>query len=110
MIKQFNTIAMVAIAAIVLVSCTNEAPKEAGAISGTPAQKHVQVPAPAGTSTPKKGDQVPNNLVCMVNDAYMANSNWKFRSRVSYITVVARCVKSVFQMMPRSEWRSILTL
>ncbi|MEJ5146545.1 hypothetical protein [Sphingobacterium sp. MYb388] len=71
MIKQFNTIAMVAIAAIVLVSCTNEAPKEAAAISGTPAQKHVPVLAPAGTSTPKKGDQVPNNLVCMVNDAYM---------------------------------------
>lgn len=62
---------MVAIAAIVLVSCTNEAPKAGAAISGTPAQKNVSAPTTAETSTPKKGDQVPNNLVCMVNDAYM---------------------------------------
>lgn len=71
MIKQFNKITMVAIAAVVLVACNNEAPKEVGTISGTPAQKNVSAPTTAGTSTPKKGDQVPNNLVCMVNDAYM---------------------------------------
>lgn len=71
MIKKFNKITMVAIAAILLVACNNESPKEAGTISGTPAQKNVLAPTTAGTSTPKKGDQVPNNLVCMVNDAYM---------------------------------------
>jgi YHS domain-containing protein len=71
MIKQFNTIAMVAVAAIVLVSCTNEAPKEAATISVTPTQTTVTAETTAGTSIPTKGDQVPNNLVCMVNDAYM---------------------------------------
>ncbi|MDH5826477.1 hypothetical protein [Sphingobacterium faecium] len=71
MIKQFNKIAMMVLAAIVLISCNNERPKETDVMSGIPAQTKVADNHVTGNSTPQKGDQVPNNLVCMVNDAYM---------------------------------------
>lgn len=71
MIKQFNKITMVVFATIVFIFCNNNAPKESGAIGGEPFQKELADHKVIATSRPNKGDQVSNNLVCMVNDEYM---------------------------------------
>lgn len=51
---------------------TNTAAAESAATTAAPADRSVQEIAQAA-SMPKRGDHVPSNLVCMVNDAYMGN-------------------------------------
>ena len=61
-----KTVSIVAFATVLLISCTDQKSNNATeVISKTQTTKIKKI------NNPKKGKHVPNNLVCMVNDAYM---------------------------------------
>lgn len=68
---QIQYLCTVAIATVLLLSCNSSNSDNSN--SALPKSAEQSMP-PAGKSlmgNPLKGSQVPNNLVCMVNDAYM---------------------------------------
>ncbi|OJZ12718.1 hypothetical protein BC792_10333 [Sphingobacterium allocomposti] len=65
---QFKFLSIVAFATVLLIGCSQNKSNE-----GT-STNEVTTATPASnvkSNEPKKGDHVPSNLVCMVNDAYM---------------------------------------
>lgn len=60
-------ISIVALATVLLTSCEDKNSKKITEVTTSQAQaKEIKK-----SNNPKKGEHVPNNLVCMVNDAYM---------------------------------------
>ncbi|SDC39234.1 hypothetical protein [Niabella drilacis] len=58
--------------AVFLAACSSPAQKQETTAAPTPAA--VTAALQPGTAHYKKGDPVPSNLVCMVNDAYMGKA------------------------------------
>lgn len=63
-----KTTGILALATLLLASCADKSPREAREV----ASSQTQAAETEKRSNPNKGKHVPNNLVCMVNDAYMA--------------------------------------
>ena len=66
--NQFKNLSIVALATVLLIGCGENKPSE------TTSSNVVTTAIPTNTvnsNEPQKGDHVPSNLVCMVNDAYM---------------------------------------
>lgn len=61
-----KTVSIVAFATVLLISCTDQKSNNA-----TEVISKTQTTEIKKINNPKKGKHVPNNLVCMVNDAYM---------------------------------------
>lgn len=71
---QIQYLCTVAIATVLLLSCNSSNSSNSGNSNSALPKSAEQSMPPAGKSlmgNPLKGSQVPNNLVCMVNDAYM---------------------------------------
>lgn len=65
---QFKFLSIVALATVLFIGCSQNKSHEAIATNeASTATKTSNVKS----NEPKKGDHVPSNLVCMVNDAYM---------------------------------------
>lgn len=64
--KIFKLLSIVAFATVLFIGCNSSA-KE----TDTDTQSSHQTVSSLNNGKPIKGDKVPNNLVCMVNDAYM---------------------------------------
>lgn len=63
---------LVFLAAILFTGCNSGKEKKESGSEGTAEPKEQIVKAPEESTAYKAGDQLPNELVCMVNDAYMA--------------------------------------
>lgn len=64
--KVFKLLSIVAFATVLFIGCNS---KDKQTIVETPIPQEIVAKVINGE--PNKGDKVPNNLVCMVNDAYM---------------------------------------
>lgn len=64
--KVYKLLSIVAFATVLFIGCNS---KDKQTIVETPIPQEIVAKVINGE--PNKGDKVPNNLVCMVNDAYM---------------------------------------
>ncbi|WP_018628575.1 hypothetical protein [Niabella aurantiaca] len=67
--NQFIRASFIICGAVFLTACSSPAPKQE--TTAAPARTAVTAALQPETAPYKKGDAIPANLVCMVNDAYM---------------------------------------
>lgn len=67
---QIKFFGVIAIAMVLFTSCDSKNNNKTGRL----AEKHTTSTNVAEHPRPQKGQHVPNNLVCMVNDAYMGKA------------------------------------
>lgn len=89
--KIFKFLSIVAIATVLFIGCNSK-----NAETNTTAQTTTI----AKDNKPQKGDAVPNNLVCMVNDAYMGKQQIEvpFEGKIYY-----GCCKMCEEKIPKDE-------
>lgn len=97
--KLFSTLAL----AIVLFTACNSANKETATATQTEQSAATTMPQPmaaTAASMPALGDQVPNDYVCMVNDAYMGRLQFEvpFEGKTYY-----GCCDMCKERIPKDE-------
>ena len=91
-----KTGSIVALAAVLFTSCTN---KNSEKVTETIENKSIAKEI-VQDNNPKKGEHVPNNMVCMVNDAYMAKEQIEvpFEGKMYY-----GCCNMCKEKIPKDE-------
>lgn len=89
--KIFKFLSIVAIAAILFIGCNSK---------NEETNTTAQTATVASNNNPQKGDAVPSNLVCMVNDAYMGKQQIEvpFEGKMYY-----GCCKMCEERIPKDE-------
>ena len=89
--KSINFLSIVAVAAILFIGCNS---------SNEKTNTTVQTTVVSNNNNPKKGDHVPSNLVCMVNNTYMGKQQIEvpFEGKMYY-----GCCKMCEERIPKDE-------
>lgn len=91
-----KTLSIVALAAILLISCESKKTETTTAVTENKAVSKEIVQK----NNPEKGKNVPNNMVCMVNDAYMGKEQIEvpFEGKMYY-----GCCNMCKEKIPKDE-------
>lgn len=85
---QLKFLSIVALATVLFIGCNQK---------NNETNSDNQTSSVVKNNTPTKGDHVPSNLVCMVNDAYMGKQQLEVPFEGKCITVVVKCVRKEYQ-------------
>src|SRR5690606_21347615 len=99
-IKLFS---MLALAAVLFTACNSTDNQETTTAAQTEQNAATTMPQPmaaTGDNMPALGDQVPNDYVCMVNDAYMGRLQFEvpFEGKIYY-----GCCDMCKERIPKDE-------